>query len=182
MREKCARKFAVECRDPSAWNRLDKPGRHVPTPPPNTEFNSVLKYGLKMRLSPKLTPIILVCGGFKGWEGKMPSRKRKKGAPGSAPRSKGPVKKGTGPSEKSEGSSSPFHNLTPKGALLQPGGTLTKAAAAEPCDNLTKVSVGKSGGNIPPTMSSKNTASLSTSSPSHGSILTTSRNRHHVTP
>ena len=32
----------------------------------NTEFNSVLKYGLKMRLSPKLAPIILVCGGFKG--------------------------------------------------------------------------------------------------------------------
>ena len=28
--------------------------RHVPTPPPNTEFNSVLKYGLKMRLSPNL--------------------------------------------------------------------------------------------------------------------------------
>ena len=35
-----------------------KSARHVPTPPLNTEFNSVLKYGLKMRLSPKLTPII----------------------------------------------------------------------------------------------------------------------------
>ena len=33
-------------------------GRHVPIPPPNTEFNSVLNYGLKMRLAPKLTPII----------------------------------------------------------------------------------------------------------------------------
>ena len=32
--------------------------RHVPTPPPNTEFNSVLRQRLKMRLSPKLTPII----------------------------------------------------------------------------------------------------------------------------
>ena len=32
--------------------------RHVPTPPPNTEFNSVLKYEVKMLLSPKLTPII----------------------------------------------------------------------------------------------------------------------------
>ena len=38
--------------------------RHVPTPPLNTEFNPVLKYGLKiiMRLSPKFTPIYLILG------------------------------------------------------------------------------------------------------------------------
>ena len=33
-----------------------------PTPPLNTEFNSVLRQRLKMRLAPKLTPIILVSG------------------------------------------------------------------------------------------------------------------------
>ena len=30
----------------------------IPTPPPNTEFNSVFRQRLKMRLSPKLTLII----------------------------------------------------------------------------------------------------------------------------
>ena len=36
--------------------------RHVPRAPLNTEFNSVLKYGLKMRLSPKFTPFYLNLG------------------------------------------------------------------------------------------------------------------------
>ena len=40
---------------PMGLNRGD---RHVPTPPPNTEFNSVFRQRLKMRLAPKLTPII----------------------------------------------------------------------------------------------------------------------------
>ena len=36
--------------------------KHVPRAPLNTEFNSVLKYGLKMRLAPKFTPIYLNLG------------------------------------------------------------------------------------------------------------------------
>ena len=56
----------AEAAAPSSESQEQKSARHVPTPPSNTEFNSVFRQRLKMRLSPKLTPIILVCGGFKG--------------------------------------------------------------------------------------------------------------------
>ena len=49
----------------ASWARVNPEEgviRHVPRPPPNTEFNSVLKYGLKMRLAPKFTPIYLILG------------------------------------------------------------------------------------------------------------------------
>ena len=36
--------------------------RHVSTPPLNTEFNSVFRQRLKMRLAPKFTPIYLILG------------------------------------------------------------------------------------------------------------------------
>ena len=42
--------------------------RHVPRPPLNTEFNSVFKYGLKMRLSPKFTPFYLNLGVLREFE------------------------------------------------------------------------------------------------------------------
>ena len=49
----------------SRSDRLDRGEtevRHIPRAPLNTEFNFVLKYGLKMRLSPKFTGTYLILG------------------------------------------------------------------------------------------------------------------------
>ena len=57
----------VLCRDVGqtsmpSHGAVELPFRHVPRAPPNTKFNSVLKYGLKMRQSPKFTPFYLNLG------------------------------------------------------------------------------------------------------------------------